>query len=159
MGNIPFERVAVHLVGFRWFWKPHRIRRRHALRAIAAVGGELSIRHPLSGELVPVLVGLNDGQVDEPDVLIHLHLPALSSRSWNLLRSALTAFDRIESITMPGFCIRRCRRPWLSYCREPRDGLGRSHAEASATDSLARASSLHDSGSSCGSTSLRRKCS
>ncbi len=55
-----------------------------------------------SGHLLPVILGINDGQMFDPRARIHIGLPALSHAEWNDLRAYLQSLATLTSLQMEG---------------------------------------------------------
>lgn len=73
-----------------------------ALARITSCGGRVAVSYAASGHLLPVILGINDGQMFDPQARIHIWLPALSYAEWNNLRAYLQSLATLTSLHVEG---------------------------------------------------------
>jgi hypothetical protein len=71
-----------------------------ALVRITSCGGRIAVSYPADELTLPVLLGLNGGQMFDPDARIHVWLPALSDAQWNELKPYLQSLETLASLPM-----------------------------------------------------------
>ncbi|MBL9084223.1 MAG: hypothetical protein JNK76_20655 [Planctomycetales bacterium] len=73
-----------------------------ALACITSCGGRIAISYPADRRTLPVLLGLNGGQMFDPDARIHIWLPALSVAQWSELKPCLQSLATLVSLQIAG---------------------------------------------------------
>lgn len=73
-----------------------------ALACITLCGGRIAVSYPADGRPLPVVLGLNDGQMFDPDARIHVWLPALSDAQWSELKVCLQSLATLASLQIAG---------------------------------------------------------
>lgn len=73
-----------------------------ALACITSCGGRIAVSYPADGHTLPVVLGLNGGQMFDPDARIHVWLPALSDAQWNEIRPCLQSVATLASLQIAG---------------------------------------------------------
>ncbi|MCA9081190.1 MAG: hypothetical protein KDA58_11575 [Planctomycetaceae bacterium] len=92
---------------FVFAWRLFARLNRRALNAkaparIASCGGRITVSYPADGRALPVILGLNDGQMFDPEARIHIQLPALSYAEWSELKPYLQSLATLASLQMAG---------------------------------------------------------
>ncbi len=93
------------LIGFAQachLWWNRRSLNERALVRITSCGGRVAVSYPASGQPLPVIPGLNDGQMFDPRARIHVWLPALPHAEWNDLRTYLRSLATLTSLHVEG---------------------------------------------------------
>lgn len=73
-----------------------------ALARVTSCGGRIAISYPPDGRILPVILGLNGGQIFDPGARIHIRLPALSYAQWNELKPYLRPLATLTSLRIGG---------------------------------------------------------
>lgn len=73
-----------------------------ALACITSCGGRITVSYRADGRTLPVLLGLNGGQMYDPDARIHIWLPALSDAQWSELKPYLQSLATLASLQIGG---------------------------------------------------------
>jgi hypothetical protein len=73
-----------------------------ALACITSCGGRIAVSYPADGRTLPVVLGLNGGQMFDPDARIHIWLPALSDAQWSELKPGLQPLWTLGSLQIAG---------------------------------------------------------
>ena len=73
-----------------------------ALAHITSRGGRIAVSYRADGRTLPVVLGLNGGQMIDPDARIHIWLPALSDAQWTELKPCLQPLATLASLQVPG---------------------------------------------------------
>ena len=73
-----------------------------ALARITSCGGRITVSYPADGRTLPVILGLNGGQMFDPEARIHIRLPALSHAQWSELKPYLQSLATLASLQMAG---------------------------------------------------------
>ena len=69
-----------------------------ALACITSCGGRIAVSYRTDGRTLPVLLGLNGGQVIDPDARVHIWLPALSDAQWSELKPWLQCLQSLATL-------------------------------------------------------------
>ena len=72
------------------------------LACLTSCGGRIAISYPAEGRTVPIILGLNGGQMFDPDARIHIWLPALSDVQWSELKPYLQSLATLASLQIAG---------------------------------------------------------
>ena len=73
-----------------------------ALVCITSHGGRIAISYPADGRTLPIILGLNGGQMFDPDAKVHIWLPALSDAQWSELKPYLQSLATLTSLRIGG---------------------------------------------------------
>ena len=73
-----------------------------ALARVTSCGGRIAVSYPADGRILPVIPGLNGGQMFDPGTRIHIWLPALSDAQWNELKPCLQSMATLGSLQIAG---------------------------------------------------------
>ena len=73
-----------------------------ALAYLTAYGGRIAVSYPADGRTLPVVLGLNGGQMFDPGARIHIQLPALSYAQWSELKPYLQSLATLTSLRIGG---------------------------------------------------------
>lgn len=73
-----------------------------ALACFTSCGGRIAISYPADGRTLPIILGLNGGQMFDPDARIHIWLPALSDAQWSELKPCLQSLATLGSLQIAG---------------------------------------------------------
>lgn len=73
-----------------------------ALARVTSCGGRIAVSYPSDGRTLPVVFGLNGGQMFDPDARIHIWLPALSDAQWSELKPYLRSLATLGSLQIAG---------------------------------------------------------
>lgn len=94
-----------------------------ALARVTSCGGRIAVSYPADGRNLPVVLGLNGGQMFDPDARIHIWLPALSDAQWSELKPCLQSLATLGSLQIAGRHVtgadcRNCPSDWMSAIEE-----------------------------------------
>ena len=73
-----------------------------ALARVTSCGGRIAVSYPADGRILPVILGLNGGQMFDPDAKVHIWLPALSDAQWSELKPCLRSLTTLASLQIEG---------------------------------------------------------
>lgn len=73
-----------------------------ALARVTSCGGRIAVSYPADGRILPVILGLNGGQMFDPGARIHIQLPALSYAQWSELKPYLQSLATLTSLQIGG---------------------------------------------------------
>ena len=73
-----------------------------ALAYLTSCGGRIAISYPADGRTLPIILGLNGGQMFDPDAKVHIWLPALSDAQWSELKPCLQPLATLASLQIAG---------------------------------------------------------
>ena len=73
-----------------------------ALTRVTLCGGRISVSYPADGRILPVIPGLNGGQMFDPGTRIHIWLPSLSDSQWSELKPYLQSLATLGSLQIAG---------------------------------------------------------
>lgn len=73
-----------------------------ALARVTACGGRIAVSYPADGRILPVILGLNGGQMFDPGARIHIRLPAVSYAQWSELKPYLQSLATLTSLQIGG---------------------------------------------------------
>ncbi len=73
-----------------------------ALARVTSCGGRIAVSYPSDGRTLPVVFGLNGGQMFDPNARIHIWLPALSDAQWSELKPCLQSLATLTSLQIGG---------------------------------------------------------
>lgn len=73
-----------------------------ALARITSCGGRIAVSYPADGRMLPVILGLNGGQMFDPDARIHIWLPVVSYAQWTELKPYVQSLATLASLQMTG---------------------------------------------------------
>ena len=73
-----------------------------ALARVTSCGGRIAVSYPADGRILPIILGLNGGQMFDPDARIHIWLPALSDAQWSELKPYLQSLATLTSLRIGG---------------------------------------------------------
>ena len=73
-----------------------------ALACITSCGGRIAVSYAADGRTLPVVFGLNGGQMIDPDARVHIWLPALSDAQWSELKPCLQSLATLAPLTIAG---------------------------------------------------------
>ena len=73
-----------------------------ALARITSCGGRIAVSYPADGRMLPIILGLNGGQMFDPDARIHIWLPVVSYAQWTELRPYVQSLATLASLQMAG---------------------------------------------------------
>ena len=73
-----------------------------ALAYLTSCGGRIAISYPADGRTLPIILGLNGGQMFDPDAKVHIWLPALSDAQWSELKPCLRSLTTLASLQIEG---------------------------------------------------------
>ncbi len=76
----------------------HRALNTKALVRITSCGGRIAVSYPADGRTLPVVLGLNGGQMFDSDARIHIWIPALADAKWSELKPCLQSLATLESL-------------------------------------------------------------
>lgn len=73
-----------------------------ALVCITSHGGRIAISYPADGRTLPVVLGLNGGQMFDSGARIHIWFPVLSDAQWSELKPCLQPLATLASLQIAG---------------------------------------------------------
>ena len=73
-----------------------------ALARVTSCGGRIAVSYPADGRILPVILGLNGGQMFDQGAKIHIRLPALSYAQWSELKPYLQSLATLTSLQIGG---------------------------------------------------------
>lgn len=73
-----------------------------ALARVTSFGGRIAVSYSADGRILPVILGLNDGQMFDPGARIHIQLPALSYAQSSELNPYLQSLATLTSLRIGG---------------------------------------------------------
>jgi hypothetical protein len=82
-------------------WSRHALYAK-ALACITSCGGRIAVSYRTDGRILPILPGLNGGQMTDPEAMIHIWLPAVSDAQWSELKPCLQSLATLASLQVPG---------------------------------------------------------
>lgn len=82
-------------------WNRRSLNKR-VLLCITSFGGRVAVSNAANQHPLPVILGLNDGQMFDRGARIHIWLPALSDEQWNELRPRLQSLGTLASLEIVG---------------------------------------------------------
>ena len=73
-----------------------------ALARVTSCGGRIAVSYPADGRILPVIPGLNGGQMFDPGARIHIQLPPLSYAQSSELNPYLQSLATLTSLRIGG---------------------------------------------------------
>jgi len=73
-----------------------------ALARVTSCGGRIAVSCPADGRILPVILGLDGGQIFDPGARIHIQLPALSYAQSSELNHYLQSLATLTSLRIGG---------------------------------------------------------
>jgi len=73
-----------------------------ALARATSCGGRITVSYTADGPTLPVILGLNGGQMFDQDARIDIRLPALSYAQWSELKPYLQSLATLASLRIAG---------------------------------------------------------
>ncbi len=73
-----------------------------ALARVTSCGGRIAVSYPADGRILPVILGLNGGQMFDPGARIHIQLPPLSYAQSSELNPYLQSLATLTSLRIGG---------------------------------------------------------
>lgn len=73
-----------------------------ALVCITSHGGRIAVSYLADGRTLPVVLGVNGGQMFDAGARIHIWLPALSDAQWSELKPYFRSLEALASLQIAG---------------------------------------------------------